>query len=93
VRSSFDPAFHQLADFGAVTRVSINAEGIRLLATRNFFGSQSRRCIVALTAEIFGLARMFQIFPVVNGAQEQLRVFRDRKEALLWLFGDDRKLD
>jgi hypothetical protein len=85
----FDPTFSQLVDFGSVTRVAIPLEDLRLLATRNFFGPRAKRCLVGPTSEMFGMARMFQIFREVNGAPEQIRVFRDREEALLWLFGDD----
>ena len=85
---SFDPTFSQLADFGPVTRVSIPSEDLRLLAARNFFGPQAKRCLVVPTSEMFGLARVFQVFREINGAPEQMRVFRDREEALLWFFGD-----
>jgi hypothetical protein len=84
----FDPTFSQIADFSAVTRVYVESEDIRNLATRNFFAPGARRCFVAPTSEIFGLARMFQLFREVSGGKEELRVFRNRKEAILWLFGD-----
>src|SRR5262249_48244154 len=87
----FDPAFYQLADFSGVTRVSIQPDDIRLLAIRNFFSEKARRCFVAPTSEIFGLARMFQIFRELSGAKEQVRVFRNRKEAMLWLFDDEKE--
>ena len=90
---SFDPTLHQIADFSSVARVSVTSDDIRLLAIRNFFAPQSRRCLVAPTSEIFGLARMFQLFREVNKAPEQMRVFRDRQEAMLWLFGDNRETD
>ena len=90
---SFEPTLNQLADFTSVTRVSVTSEDVRLLAVRNFFAPQSRRCLVAPTSEIFGLARMFQLFREVNGAPEQMRIFRNREEAMLWLFGDTRETD
>src|SRR5215813_8309999 len=88
---SFDPTFYQLADFSSATRVSVSSSDVRLLAIRNFFGPQARRCLVAPKPEIFGLARMFQIFREVNEAPEQIGIFRNREEALLWLFGNDEK--
>jgi hypothetical protein len=84
----FDPTFRQLADFTGTTRVSISSTDVRILATRNFFAQGSRRCVVAPTAEIFGLARMFQTFRELNGGKEELQIFNNREEALSWLLSD-----
>jgi hypothetical protein len=84
----FDPNFHQLADFTGTTRVSVSSEDVRALAARNIFAPGSRRCVIAPTSEIFGLARMFQTFRELSGGKEELQIFRDREEAMRWLFSD-----
>jgi hypothetical protein len=84
----FDPNFRQLADFTGTTRVSVSSEDVRTLAARNIFAPGSRRCVIAPTAEIFGLARMFQTFRELSGGKEELQIFKDREEAMRWLFSD-----
>ncbi len=84
----FDPAFRQLVDFSGATNISASSADIRVIATRNFFGQGARRCIVAPTAEIFGLARMFQTFRELSGGEEEIQIFKDRNEALQWLFAE-----
>ena len=84
----FDPSFRQLADFSGTTRVSVSSEDIRVLAARNFFAPGTRRCVIAPTAEIFGLGRMFQTFREMSGGKEDVQIFRDREEAVRWLFSD-----
>ena len=82
----FDPTFRQIIDFSETKSVSVSSDDIRRLAARNFFAHGSRRCIVAPTAEIFGLARMFQTFRELSGGEEEMQIFKDRKDALHWLF-------
>ena len=84
----FDPTFRQLLDFSGTTNVSVSSDEVRMLATRNFFARGSRRCIVAPTAEIFGLARMFQTFRELSGGEEEIQIFKDRNEAWHWLFSE-----
>lgn len=84
----FDPNFNQLADFTGTTHVSVSSEDVRALAARNIFAPGSRRCVIATTAEIFGLSRMFQTFRELSGGKEELQIFRDREEAMRWLFSE-----
>jgi hypothetical protein len=80
--------FSSLADFTGTTRVSVSSEDVRALAARNIFAPGSRCCVIAPTAEIFGLARMFQTFRELSGGREELQIFRDREEAMRWLFSE-----
>jgi|SRR5882672_5261295 len=89
----FDPTFNQLADFSETTSVSVSSDDIRTLATRNIFERSARRCVVAPTAEIFGLARMFQAFRELSGGKEELHIFKERKEALHWLLSEGDSMD
>lgn len=84
----FNPAFRQLADFSQATSASVSSDDVRALATRNAFDRSARRCVVVPTAELFGLARMFQAFRELSGGKEQLHIFKERKEALDWLFSE-----
>jgi hypothetical protein len=82
---NFDPDFFQLADFTQVTGVDIPTEDVRTIAEKNIFSSRSRRALVTDNSEFFGLARMFEILRDMEG-EPGIRVFRNRDEALNWLF-------
>jgi hypothetical protein len=84
----FDPRFSQLADCTRVTRVTITAGEIRALADTSAFNLDARRAIVAKSDPVFGLARMFVTVRGLRG-DEGIRVFRDRDQALVWLFKKD----
>ena len=84
----FDPGFRQVADFTGTTSILVSSEDVRAMAARNFFGQGARRCVIAPTPEIFGLARMFQTFRELSGGKEELNIFSEREEALRWLFAD-----
>jgi len=83
--AAFDPTFRQLADFTGVTKVLLDAEEIRTVATRRVFSPGSRRAFVTATAEVFGLARMYSTYMELYGDVRDLRVFTDKEEALRWL--------
>lgn len=83
-----DPTFNQLLDFRRVTKVALDTEAIRTAASRTIFVRGSRRAIVVLTEELFGLSRMFDMFREMQGGEEVLRVFRDMDEARQSLSGD-----
>jgi hypothetical protein len=81
----FDPAFSQLIDGMEVTRVLMTTDEVQTLASRNVFGSQSKRAFVAPDAATFGIARMLQAFREAHGAEEEMLVTRDMEAALEWL--------
>jgi hypothetical protein len=82
---NFDPDFFQLSDFTQVTGVDIPTEDVRTIAEKNIFSPRSRRALVTDNSEFFGLARMFEILRDMEG-EPGIRVFRNRDEALNWLF-------
>jgi hypothetical protein len=84
----FDPSFAQLLDVTQVTKVELSSEDVRRVAESNTLSSNPRLAIVATSAFVYGLARMFQIFREMVG-EEGIRVFRDRDGALAWVLGKD----
>jgi hypothetical protein len=84
----FDPSFAQLLDVTRVTKVELSSEDVRRVAESNTLSSNPRLAIVATSAFVYGLARMFQIFREMTG-EEGIRVFRDRDEALAWVLSKD----
>ncbi|HEY6308039.1 MAG TPA: hypothetical protein VI488_16430 [Candidatus Angelobacter sp.] len=86
--SNFDPTFAQLADFTAVTTIDITPGEVRMLAWVNPFSPDSRRAIVVTNPLAFGLARIFETLRSLRG-DRHIRVFRDRQEALAWIFLKD----
>ena len=80
----FDPSFSQLGDLSAVTGTDITADEVRIVAENSPFSLTGRRALVGESPEIYGLARMFSILRDLHGERE-IRVFRTRHEALLWL--------
>jgi hypothetical protein len=82
----FAPNFRQLLDCTHVAKLELKPEEMRTLARRAVFTSESRRAILA-----FGLGRMFLIFREIQG-EKGVRVFRDRDEAVHWLF-DEKSAD
>jgi hypothetical protein len=84
-RTDFDPAFNQLLDFTNATRFDASAGQLRTIAAQRLFSSTSRRAIVATNPAIFGLARMFQSYRSLSNVGENIMVFRDLREALIWL--------
>jgi hypothetical protein len=84
----FDPSFAQLLDVTQVTKLALSSEDVRRVAESNTLSSNPRLAIVATSAFVYGLARMFQIFREMTG-EEGIRVFRDRDEALAWVLGKD----
>ncbi len=80
----FDPNFSQLGDFTDVVDVNLTAAAIRMLAESSPFSLTARRAFVGDNPAMYGLARMFQIVRGLRG-DEQIRVFRNRDEAMAWL--------
>ena len=78
----FDSSFSQLIDCTQVTELRVSSSGVRRVAKTKLFDATSRRAIVADQNQVFGMARMFEL---MNGGPEEIRVFRDMKEARRWL--------
>jgi hypothetical protein len=81
--SDFDPAFAQLIDCRGVTEVAIESATIRAIATPSFYAPGAKRAIVATREAVYGLARMYE--RLRGGESNEVRVFRDLKEARRWL--------
>ena len=79
----FDPSFSQLGDLSGIT-IDLTADEVKVLAERSPFSLTSRRAFVGKHPEAYGLARMFEIVRGLRG-DLQVRVFRDREDALAWL--------
>jgi hypothetical protein len=80
----FSSHFSQLLDFTHVTSIEITPDGVRRLAQRTVFSSDSRRSILVGSDLMFGLARMFLIFRETQG-EKGVRIFHSLDEALLWV--------
>ncbi len=82
----FDPSFSQLMDFNGVTEVVIKTDDVRKFAETSIFSPNSRRALVVERSDlIFGFSRMFEMLRGLKG-DESIRVFRNRNEAMVWLF-------
>jgi hypothetical protein len=87
--TDFDPSFSQLVDFDEVTEVAVATDDVRRMAERSIFVPGTRRALVAQKSDVaFGLSRMFEILRNLKGDQG-VRVFRDREQALAWLFATE----
>ena len=82
---AFQPSFNHLIDTRGATRFDVSGEGIRLVATHTAFNEKSRRAIVAVKDDIFGMARMYQLYREWSEKPDQVRIFRDMEEARRWL--------
>ncbi len=82
---AFQPSFDHLVDTRSTTRFDVSGEGIRLVSTHSAFNEKSRRAIVAVKNDIFGMARMYQLFREWYEKPDQVRVFHDMEEARRWL--------
>jgi len=85
----FDPTFSQLVDFDDVTEIAVATDDVRKMAEKSIFSPGARRALVAEKSDVaFGLSRMFEILRDLKGDRD-VRVFRDREQALAWLFAKD----
>jgi len=84
--AEFDPSFGQLADFLPTAELKLTNYEVERVASDKLFAETSRRAIVAGSAVIFGLCRMFEAYRETSGAGERVKVFYDRDLALKWLF-------
>ena len=86
---AFQPSFNHLVDMRGATRFDISSEGIRLVSMHSAFNEKSHRAIVAPKDEIFGMARMYQLFREWYEKPDQVRVFRTMEAARRWLGLDE----
>lgn len=90
-RLAADPAFHndfsQLLDFTDLTDLDISADWIRHLAERSLFSRNSRRAFLVNSALAVGMSNMYASFREFAGGEEEMKIFRDRDEAMRWLAG------
>jgi hypothetical protein len=80
----FQRDFFQLLDFAGVIDFQMDRANVAELARFDLFSAKSRRAFFAPTPLAYGMSRMFIAFREASG-QEQMQVFRDHNEALLWL--------
>lgn len=87
--NDFDPSFSQLIDLDDVTQVAVATDDVRRIAEKSVFVPGTRRALVAQKSDVaFGLSRMFETLRNLKGDQG-VRVFRDREQALAWLFAKE----
>ncbi len=82
---AFQPSFNHLIDTRGTTRFDVSTEGLRTVSMHSAFDEKSRRAVVADKDEMFGMARMYEVFREMHNKPDQLRVFRDMAEARRWL--------
>jgi hypothetical protein len=85
--TDFNSSFSQLVDCTAITKTNISPKGMRALAEKSSFSTDSRRAFVAASPLGFGLSRVYQIVRSLRG-DKHIRVFRNRADALTWLLAE-----
>jgi len=81
----FDPAFDQLVDVSEATSLALSVEEAKTIATRGIFKPTSKRAVIAINPEIFGMGRMMDVYHAMATGRDKVRVFYDRESALRWL--------
>jgi hypothetical protein len=84
----FDPSFSQLVDLSNVMKIEFSREDVERFAEDTIFSLKSRRAALAIGDHAYGLARMFEMLREFKG-EEELRVFRNRDEALDWVLAEN----
>lgn len=89
--ADYDPLLNEFYDCSGLTELDVTAEGLREIADVNLDVNRLEPVVkVAMFAPTdlaFGLIRMYQVF--VEDSASDLRVFRNRSEALCWLGSPD----
>jgi hypothetical protein len=85
--------YDELADLRVVTAFSVTPAGLRRLASiaasMDDPNRPSKFAIVASTASIYGLARMYEAYRELNPhSNKEVSVFEDIESALAWLCPD-----
>lgn len=81
----FDPAFPLLLDLRGVDDVPVSAAEMRSLAKASPVGIATRRAILADSAAIFGVARMYEVVRESRMATDVVRACRTIADAAEWL--------
>ncbi|HTW59671.1 MAG TPA: hypothetical protein VMD99_16200 [Terriglobales bacterium] len=81
----FHPEFNQFIDGTAVTALEISTAEAKMIASRKFFSSKSRRALLASNLSILGMARVMQTYVEMAKDRERIAVFHEREAALEWL--------
>lgn len=81
----FDPAFDNLVDFHTVERVDISTGAVVNFAHEVLFAPEARRAIVARSALLIGLARMYGVYEEIAIGSSRTHLFPDVPSALEWL--------
>ena len=68
-----------------MTLIELSAGHIREFASNSPFAPEARRALVAATDVAFGLARMYGTYRETISAKDQIRVFRNIRDAEQWL--------
>lgn len=84
VDPAFSPTLGQLVDTREVREVAITLPAARALGHSKLFSPESRRAYVVRDDVMYGLARMYELYQELRGTRN-VRVFRDRAEAVTWL--------
>ena len=87
----YDATLDDMVDMRGVERLEVSSEAVHRLVSMftplDPEGVVTRLAIVAPRDDVFGMARMYEILR--SDAPEQIRVFRHRPEAELWLASRD----
>ncbi|MGC2447540.1 MAG: hypothetical protein WA477_07845 [Candidatus Sulfotelmatobacter sp.] len=81
----FDPAFDQLVDVSEATSLALSIEEAKTIATRGIFKPTSKRAVIAINPEVFGMGRMMDVYHAMATGRDKVRIFYDRESALRWL--------
>ena len=82
---NFDPAFDQLIDMSEVTSLAMSAREAEIVSSRRIFSQTSRRALVAVLPDVFGLGRLMKTHHDISSGHELSGVFRNREAAEEWL--------
>src|SRR5215472_336025 len=81
----FDPAFDQLFDGTAVTKIALTAAEVQTVARQRLFAAGSRQAFATSSEFAYGMARMFEIYRETSGTGRLVRVFSGVDAAREWL--------
>lgn len=81
----FDPAFDQLVDGTAVTKLELTTENVRAVARHRLFAAGSRQAFATSSEFAYGMARMFELYRDSAGTGRLVKVFNGLEAAREWL--------
>jgi hypothetical protein len=83
--TNFDPTFSQIIDMRQTISLRLTGESVRQLAHEHVFAAGARRALVVPNDLPLEMARMFEIYRMLAGGKESLRLFPDMEAARRWL--------